>query len=112
MKDTYKPIEINIDNPINLFEEHRLKISQAIVHAIDYGLDSRKRKIEFAKVIVKELICITLAINKAEFEGLLDEHLKILVEYEDYETCALIMKLKEKINKKNEKVIKKNRILD
>jgi hypothetical protein len=112
MKEAYQPIEIHIKNPINLFNEHRLEISKAIVNGIEYGMSNRKQKIDFAKVIVKDLIVITLSIKKKEFSGLLDEHLKILVEYEEYESCALIMKLKEKLNKKNEKVTKKNRILD
>ncbi len=43
---------------------------------------------------------ITLSIDKREFEDLLEEQLNTLIEFEDYETCALIMKLKEKYNKK------------
>jgi hypothetical protein len=112
MKEAYQPIEIHINNPVNLFEENRLEISKAIVGGIEYGMRTRKQKIDFAKVIVKDIIVITLSIKKKEFSGLLDEHLKILVEYEEYETCALIMKLKQKIDKKNEKVTKKNRVLD
>lgn len=112
MKNTYKPIEINITNPINLFEEHRLELSKAIIYAIEYGTHSRKKKIDFARVIVKDVIVITLSVNKTEFSDLLDEHLKILIEYEEYEMCALITKLKQKLNKSNEKVTKKNRILD
>jgi hypothetical protein len=112
VKNTYKPIEINITNPINLFEEHRLELSKAIVNAIEYGTRSRKKKIDFAKVIVKDVIVITLSVNKTEFSDLLDEHLKILIEYEEYEMCALITKLKQKLNKSNEKVTKENRILD
>jgi len=112
VKNTYKPIEIHINNPNNLFEEYRLEISKAIINGIEYGLRSRKKRIEFAKVIVKDIICISLAINKSEFAELLDEHLKILVDYEEYESCALVMKLKQKLNKKNEKVTKENRILD
>lgn len=112
MKDTYKPIELHINNPIKLFEEYRLELSKAIVNGIEYGMRSRKKKIDFAKVVVKDIIVITLSINKAEFPTLLDEHLKILVDYEEYELCALITKLKQKLDKKDEKVTKKNRILD
>ncbi len=112
MKEAYQPIEIHIENPINLFEEHRLEISKAIVNGIEFGMRSRKQKIDFAKVVVKDVIVITLSIKKKEFLGLLDEHLKILIEYEEYEMCALITKLKQKLNKSNEKVTKKNRVLD
>lgn len=112
MKDTYKPIELHISNPIKLFEEYKLELSKSIVNAIEYGMRSRKKKIDFAKVIVKDIIVITLSVNKAEFPTLLDEHLKILVEYEEYELCALITKLKQKLDKKDEKVTKKNRVLD
>jgi hypothetical protein len=112
VKDTYKPIELRINNPIKLFEEYRLELSKAIVYGIEYGIGSRKKKIDFAKVAIKDVIIITLSINKAEFPTLLDEHLKILIDYEEYEMCALITKLKEKLDKKNENVTKKNRILD
>ena len=44
----------------------------------------------------KEITCKNCS---KEFLDLLDENIKTLVEYEEYEMCALAVKLKNKINK-------------
>jgi hypothetical protein len=111
-KNRFKPIEIQANDPSDIFETHRMEISKSIINGIEFGLRNKKRKVDFARVIVKGLIVITLSIDSKEFLDLLDENVQILVDYEEYETCALAMKLKNKINKSNEKVTKKNRILD
>lgn len=108
----FKPIEIHANDPSDIFETHRMEISKAIVNGIEFGLRNKKKKVDFARIIVRGMIVITLTIDSKEFLDLLDENVKTLVEYEEYEVCALAMKLKNKINKSNEKVTEKNRILD
>ena len=71
-----------------------------------------RKKIDFAEVIVKDILLIALTIRSDEFDGLLDENIKILEKNEEYELCALAVKLKNKIKKTNEAVTKKNRIVD
>jgi predicted nucleotidyltransferase len=51
-------------------------------------------------------LVITLSIDSREFSDLLDEQLDTLVEYEEYETCALLMKLKDKLNEEVTKKVK------
>ena len=107
----YKPIQIHANDPTDIFETHRMQISKAIIDGIDFGVRRKKKKVDFANVIIKDMIVITLSIDSREFVDLLDENIKTLIEYEEYESCALALKLKNKINKSNEKVTEKNRIL-
>ena len=95
-KKKFIPIEIDVDEPKDVFEEHREEIARAIVHAINHHYKGRKKRIDFAKIIVKGYLVITLSIDRREFEDLLEEQLKTLIDFEDYETCAMIMKLKTK----------------
>jgi hypothetical protein len=106
-RNKFVPIQLFTDKPDDIFQTKAVEISKAIVLGIEYGLSTRKKKVEFAQVIIKELLVITLSVDSREFLDLLDENLQILVEHEEYELCALAVKLKEKINKKNEKVTKK-----
>lgn len=110
-RNRFKPIEIYANDPTDIFETHRMEISKAIINGIDFGVRNKKLKVDFAQVIIKGMIVITLSIDSKEFVDLLDENIQTLVDYEEYETCALGVKIKNKINKKNEKVTKKNRVL-
>ena len=100
----YIPVEIHVNDPKDVFDVHRELIAKAIVQAINHNLNTRKKTVDFAQIIIKGFLVITLSIDKREFEDLLEEQLNTLIEYEDYETCALIMKLKEKYNKKSVKL--------
>lgn len=103
----FKPIQIFANSPSDIFETHRCEIAKAIVDGVYFGIRNKKDKVDFAEVIVKEMIIITLSIDSKEFVQLLNENIEILVEYEEYELCALALKLKNKINKTNEKVTEK-----
>jgi len=52
------------------------------------------------------MLVITLSIDSREYIDLIDTNLEHLIEYEEYEVCALAMKLRNKIEKQNEKVTK------
>jgi len=107
-KRKFQPIEIQVDEPAEVFQAHRQQISKAIVEGVDYGIKYKQKRVDFAKVIVNDVLVITLSIDSREFSDLLDEQLNTLVEYEEYETCALLVKLKDKLN---EKVTKKVRVV-
>lgn len=111
-RSRYKPIEIHANEAADIFETYRVQIATAIINGIDFGVRNNKKRVDFAHVIIKEMLVITLSIDSKEFIDLLDENIKTLVEFEEYEPCALAVKLKNKINKKNEKVTEKNRVLD
>jgi hypothetical protein len=100
----FKVLEIHTPNPQDIFETHRKEISKAIIEAIAYGIEKKKKKVTFAKVTIGGLVCISLSVNKNEFLELIDENIQTLIEYEEYETCALGQTIKSKIQN-NEKVI-------
>jgi len=107
-KEAFQPIRISENNPNQVFENHRTELAKAIVSAIEYAIKKRKKKIDFAEINVKDILIIALSIRSNEFAGLLDDNLKILEEDEEYELCALALKLKNKIDKQNEKITQKN----
>lgn len=93
----FEPIRIHTDKPEDVFKQHQCEISKAIINAIDYGIKSKKKKVDFAQLIMKEVLVITLSIDSREFKELLEENLQTLIDFEEYETCALAVKLKEKL---------------
>jgi len=100
----FKVLEIHTPNPQDIFETHRKEISKTIIEAIAYVIEKKKKKVTFAKVTIGGLVCISLSVNKSEFLELIDENIQTLIEYEEYETCALGQTIKSKIQN-NEKVI-------
>ena len=101
MKKTNKfpPIKLHIDNPERVFDEYRNELSITIIRAIDYAIKHKKKRVDFANIIVKSFLVITLTIDSREFLDLIDENLKHLIEIEEYEMCALAVILKEKLTK-------------
>lgn len=99
IRKRYKPIEITADDPSDIFETNRRELAKAIVDGIQHGLKNKKKRVDFAKVLIKGIIVITLSIDSREFSDLLEEQLQILVDFEEYESCALVVKLQKKLNK-------------
>ena len=99
IRKRYKPIEITADDPSDIFETNRRELAKAIVDGIQHGLRTKKKRVDFAKVLIKGIIVITLSIDSREFSDLLEEQLQILIDFEEYESCALILKLQNKLNK-------------
>jgi hypothetical protein len=96
-RNRYTPIQINANDPSDIFENNRRELAKAIVDGIAFGIRNKKKRVDFAKVLIKEIIVITLSIDSREFTELLDEQLQILIDFEEYETCALAVKLKNKL---------------
>ena len=99
----FKPIELHTLHPEDIFQNYKLEISKGIIDAIDFGLRNNKKKINFAHIIIKKTLVITLSIDHREFLDLIEQNIENLVEFEEYEHCALAVKLKKKINKKLQK---------
>lgn len=99
IRKRFKPIEISADEPADIFETNRRELAKAIVAGIEFGLRNKKKRVDFAKVLIKEVIVITLSIDSREFTDLLEEQLQILIDFEEYESCALVVKLQNKLNK-------------
>lgn len=96
-RNRYTPIQIHANDPSDIFEINRRELAKAIVEGIAFGIRNKKKRVDFAKVLIKEIIVITLSIDSREFTELLDEQLQILIDFEEYETCALAVKLKNKL---------------
>ena len=96
-RNRYTPIQIHANEPSDIFENNRRELAKAIVDGIAFGIRNKKKRVDFAKVLIKEIIVITLSIDSREFTELLDEQLQILIDFEEYETCALAVKLKNKL---------------
>ena len=99
IRKRFKPIQINADEPSDIFEINKLELAKAIVEGIEHGIRTKKKRVDFAKVLIKEIIVITLSIDSREFTELLEEQLQVLVDFEEYESCALVVKLQDKLNK-------------
>ena len=99
IRKRFKPIEIHADEPSDIFENNRRELAKAIVDGISFGLRNKKKRVDFAKVLIKEVFVITLSIDSREFTDLLEEQLQILIDFEEYESCALVVKLQNKLNK-------------
>jgi hypothetical protein len=95
----FKPIEIETDNPATIFNDYKLELSRAIIHGIDFGYRNKKKKVDFAFIVIKGTLVITLSIDSREYIDLLEQNIENLIEFEEYEECALATKLKSKIQK-------------
>jgi hypothetical protein len=94
----FEPLSIRTNDPKTAFEENRYEIAMKIVEAVLHCIKFGKSKLVFAEIIVpksKEIICLN--VEEDSFLENLEKNLNILIEYEEYELCAEIMKAKEKI---------------
>jgi hypothetical protein len=94
----FKPLSIRTNNPGTIFKEYKTELAKIMVEAILHCIKFNKPKTLFAEIIVpasKEIICLN--IEEENFLENLNKNLDILIELEEYELCAEIMKAKEKI---------------
>lgn len=94
----FEPLSIRTNTPKTVFEDYRyefaVKIVEAVLHCIKFG----KSKAVFAEIIIpksKEIVCLN--VEETSFLENLEKNLDILIELEEYELCAELVKAKEKI---------------
>lgn len=102
MRKKFKPLEIHTSTPKTVFDDYTRDISIKIIEAIEYGIKNNRKKVIFAKVIIDEILCIQLSVDKNEYITALEQNINNLIPFEEYESCALAVKLKEKIISKTE----------
>jgi hypothetical protein len=90
---------IETNSADTLFEDYRYELSKALIKGVEWGIRYKKEVVPFAKIIINNFIVVELSIYKEDFNFIIDENIKTLVEAEEYESCALGMKLKQKLNK-------------
>lgn len=94
-----RQLVIETNSGDTVFEDYRYEISKALIKGVEWGIRYKKSLVPFAKIIISKIIVVELSIHSVDFEYIIDENIKTLVEAEEYEVCALGMKLKEKLNK-------------
>jgi hypothetical protein len=94
----FEPLSIRTNAPKTVFEDYRyefaVKIVEAVIHCIKFG----KSKTVFAEIIIpksKEIVCLN--VEETSFLENLEKNLDLLIELEEYELCAELVKAKEKI---------------
>ncbi len=94
-----RKLVIETNSADTIFEDYRYEISKALIKGVEWGIRYKKDIVCFAKIIINRIIVVELSIHRVDFEFIIDENIKTLVEAEEYESCALGMKLKQKLNK-------------
>jgi hypothetical protein len=94
----FEPLSIRTNKPGEVFKQHREDLAKKMVEAILHCIKFNKSKAVFAEIIVpvsKKIIHLNIEENN--FLENLDKNLEVLVELEEYELCAEIMKAKEQL---------------
>lgn len=112
----FTPLLLQVDNPSEVFDKHRLELSKSAVEAVSYCISNKLTNIVFVEIeTIPSLSTLQLRVDQQSFLDVLDKNLSILERFEEYELCAEILKLKEKILKdqaKKTRTRRKNRSID
>lgn len=71
-----------------VLQEHDMGLSAAIIERVCYAIDNNIKKIDVA-IVVLDLCDITLHSSYKDFESTLESNMNKLIEYEQYEMCAV-----------------------
>ena len=71
-----------------VLKEHDMGLSAAIIERVCYAIDNDIKKIDVA-VVVTDLCDITLHTSYRDFQNTLEANMNKLIEYEQYEMCAI-----------------------
>jgi hypothetical protein len=98
-KKKFKPIHLHLDSPEELFSTYKCEVARGIIKAMQFAYENNVEVIDFAEVVLNKFMKVYLAIDTREFSELIDKNIKILEENEEYELCAIGIKLKENLQK-------------
>jgi hypothetical protein len=94
----FEPLLIRTDKPDDVFKIYRRKISKKTVEAILHCIKYNKSELTFLEIIIpSSKHVITIHVEEDNFLENLEKNLETLIEYEEYELCAEIVKAKEAI---------------
>jgi hypothetical protein len=115
-RSTFTPLLLQVDNPSEIFVKHRLELSKSAVEAVSYCVNNKLTNIVFVEIeTVPSLSTLQLRVDQQSFLDVLDKNLETLEKFEEYELCAEILRLKDKIAKlqaKKTRTPRKNRSID
>jgi len=113
---TFTPLLLQVDNPSDVFQKHRLELSKSAVEAVSYCVNNKLTNIVFVEIeTIPSLSTLQLRVDQQSFLDVLDKNLETLEKFEEYELCAEILRLKDKITKdsaKKTRIRRKNRSID
>jgi hypothetical protein len=113
---TFTPLLLQVDNPSDVFDKHRLELSKSAVEAVSYCVNNKLTNIVFVEIeTIPSLSTLQLRVDQQSFLDVLDKNLETLEKFEEYELCVEILRLKEKIAKdvaKKTRTRRKNRSID
>jgi hypothetical protein len=99
-RKTFTPLLIQINNPADIFDKYKLELSKSAVEAVLYCVNNKLDNIIFVEIeTIPSFSTLQLRVDKQSFLDILDKNLYILEKFEEYELCAEVIKLKEKIIK-------------
>lgn len=112
----FTPLLLQVDNPSEIFVKHRLELSKSAVEAVSYCINNKLTNIVFVEIeTIPSLSTLQLRVDQQSFLDVLDKNLETLEKFEEYELCAEILRLKDKIAKlqnKKTRTPRKNRSID
>jgi hypothetical protein len=112
----FTPLLLQVDNPSDIFNNYRLELSKSAVEAVLYCVNNKLTNIVFVEIeTVPSFSTLQLRVDQQSFLDILDKNLDTLEKFEEYELCAKMVKLKEKIIKdqaKKPRTQRKNRSID
>lgn len=115
-RSTFTPLLLQVDNPSDVFQKHRLELSKSAVEAVSYCVNNKLTNIVFVEIeTIPSLSTLQLRVDQQSFLDVLDKNLETLEKFEEYELCAEILRLKDKITKdlaKKTRIRRKNRSID
>jgi hypothetical protein len=112
----FTPLLLQVDNPSEIFVKHRLELSKSAVKAVSYCVNNKLTNIVFVEIeTIPSLSTLQLRVDQQSFLDVLDKNLETLEKFEEYELCAEILRLRDKITKdsaKKTRIRRKNRSID
>ena len=112
----FTPLLLQVDNPSDVFDKHRLELSKSAVEAVSYCVNNKLTNIVFVEIeTIPSLSTLQLRVDQQSFLDVLDKNLETLEKFEEYELCAEILRLRDKITKESAKktrIRRKNRSID
>ena len=88
-------------------QAHDIDLVVKMVKCVLSAIKRKKETIDIFDITMKDTTSLTFNIDKSQYMSLLDNCLNTLISYEEYESCAEIVKIQNrKVKKLKEKVLK------
>lgn len=97
-KTTFEHLLVETDDIKSVFDTYKIDISKKIIEAVSYCIENNKPEIMFMEIeLPLEEKILSFIVEEKSFLSYLDTNLPTLVEYEEYELCDKVVKMKERI---------------